>query len=280
MQTTDRWTEICAIWKSNQWLYAVVGFFAGLLCFPALQAIRTDLGELLQGFVPEAVGIGFTVLIIDRLYQSREEARRIRDLKAQLVRDAGSQSNEAALRAVNEITRQGWLTGEDGLLKGANLANAKLQGVNLKQANLQGANLFAADLQGASLLGTHLQWANLMATKLQRAKLRFAKLQGADLIAAKLQEADLMQSNLQGANLGTANLQRANLNSTKLKETNLRRANLQDANLDQAQFDENTILPDGNYWTSDTDLKRFTDPDHADFWRSDEPTSPAWRGQA
>jgi hypothetical protein len=40
-------------------------------------------------------------------------------------------------------------------------------------------------------------------------------------------------------------------------------------------LDETVTLPDGTNWTSDTDMMRFTDPAHPQFWRSDEPNSPA-----
>jgi hypothetical protein len=47
--------------------------------------------------------------------------------------------------------------------------------------------------------------------------------------------------------------------------------------LDDAQWDETTILPDGTFWTAEVDLARFTDPKHAEFWRSDELGSPAYK---
>ena len=50
------------------------------------------------------------------------------------------------------------------------------------------------------------------------------------------------------------------------------------ANLTGADFAEDTRLPDGTHWTPDTDITRFTDPDHPRFWRSDDPESPAYGG--
>jgi len=32
-------------------------------------------------------------------------------------------------------------------------------------------------------------------------------------------------------------------------------------------------------WTPGIDLERFTDLDHPDFWRSDDPASPAYRSK-
>ena len=97
--------------------------------------------------------------------------------------------NETAKDAIDELRLRGWLTGEDSLLKGADLFGANLQGAKLREANLQGAHLFDANLQGAHLFDANLQGADL----------REANLQGAHLWHANLQEADLRHANLQGA---------------------------------------------------------------------------------
>jgi hypothetical protein len=57
-------------------------------------------------------------------------------------------------------------------------------------------------------------------------------------------------------------------------------ANLHGVELADAIFDENTVLPDGTLWTPNTDMGRFLYSLHPDFWRSDEYTSPAYRGDA
>jgi hypothetical protein len=93
------------------------------------------------------------------------------------------------------------------------------------------------------------------------------------------------------ASLHAANLQYANLQSTHLDHTNMMGANLMEADLQNAvmpifndrpstSFDENTILPDGTRWTPETDMTRFTDPAHPDFWRSDDVESPAYGGES
>jgi hypothetical protein len=87
---SDRWQEIKDIWKQNQWLYAVAGFFAGLIALPFLQTIRTDFFGFLQEFVPEAAGIGFTVFIVDRIYRRRDEKRAEEESKARLIQQLGS----------------------------------------------------------------------------------------------------------------------------------------------------------------------------------------------
>jgi hypothetical protein len=116
---------------------------------------------------------------------------------------------------------------------------------------------------------------------LQGAFLVGANLQEAYLGRANLHEADLSGANLQGADLSGANLQEVGLSFTNLYGARLRGANLQEAELDVAEFDEKTALPDDSsversFWTPDTDMVRFTDPDHPDFWRSDDLLSPAF----
>jgi len=89
-----------------------------------------------------------------------------------------------------------------------------------------------------------------------------------------LYEAELIDSektviNLGGANLAWANLAWANLVGANLVGAYLRGAYLERAWLKGAQLSEDSILPDGTKWTPDTDIARFTDPDHPDFWKPD-----------
>jgi hypothetical protein len=94
-------------------------------------------------------------------------------------------------------------------------------------------------------------------------------LRGKGFQKAHLEETKLWEADLQDADFFGARLQRADLWA----------ANLQGVNFEYAEFDEATNLPDGSHWTPDTDMSRFTDPTHPDFWRSDDPHSPAYRGK-
>jgi hypothetical protein len=76
-----------------------------------------------------------------------------------------------------------------------------------------------------------------------------------------------------------ANLHGAALKGVRLQGADLRGANLEKALLDGAEFDENSVLPDGSNWTPEADLKRFIDPKHPAFWRSENHASPAFRGK-
>jgi hypothetical protein len=164
--------------------------------------------------------------------RERREAR-----KAALIAQLGSSVKDVAVAAAEELRRHGWL--RDGSLRGAILDGANLQGAILDGADLQGAGLEAAALQGAGLL------------------------------SANLQRADLIEANLQGARLYRANLQGAWLLGTALQGADLQGAELGEAELEGAEFSKYTTLPDGTKWTPDTDMARFTDTDHPDFWRPD-----------
>jgi hypothetical protein len=87
------------------------------------------------------------------------------------------------------------------------------------------------------------------------------------LVGVDLSEADLRWANLSWADLREANLQKANLQGANLEHTDLRNADLRWANLEDARFDIGTTLPDHTEWTTGTDMGRFTDPNHPDFWQ-------------
>ena len=88
---------------------------------------------------------------------------------------------------------------------------------------------------------------------------------------AYLHGADLAKANLQGASIFRAHLQGADLRNADLRGVDMRGAELDGANLTGAIFDATTVLPDGKPWTLDTDLTRFTDRAHPDFWRYHPP---------
>lgn len=245
-----------------------------------------------------------TALIFDELNRKRSQD----EYKRQLVDDAASTSNEKAKDAVHQLRRKGWLVGEDGLLKGTDLFASNLQGAVLYRANLQdvdlrgaklqnavltsanlrratlgsavliGSSLIEADLRQASLVHADLSKASLINTDMRWANLETASLQEANLTMANLQGVRMEHANLEKATLSLANMQRTHLDHAILRGANLTDANLQDADLVWAKFDVDTILPDGNSWTHDTDMSRFTNPEHPNFWRSKELASPAYLG--
>jgi hypothetical protein len=211
------------------------------------EGLFLNLGTEMLGAVATYVLLG---LLIGR--REEEEAK-----KSDLIAQMGSQVLGDAIRAVEELRRHGWLY--DGSLQGANLGGANLQGANLGGANLQEVILSRANLKVAFLVGANLQATYLVEAHLGSANLTFADLQG-----AYLQEARLFSTRLQEANLAEVNLEGAILAGTDLQGAILRQANLQ-----KVSYNPHATLPDGTKWTPDTDMARFTDPEHPDFWRPD-----------
>ena len=74
-------------------------------------------------------------------------------------------------------------------------------------------------------------------------------------------EARLYRVNFHGAMLREADLTGAFLQGARLENADLRGAMLDGANMDNV-----TICPDGASWSPDTDMRRFTDPAHPEFW--------------
>jgi hypothetical protein len=81
-ENQTRTQEIRIIWKQHQWLYIIVGFIIGLL-FTALIQVNTT--EFFLNLIPEALGIGFGVFVVDRLYRHWQRHRILNLIKKELI---------------------------------------------------------------------------------------------------------------------------------------------------------------------------------------------------
>ena len=187
-------------------------------------------------------------------------------------------------------------------LHGADLRNASFAAAELTDAVLDRAILHGADFRGAILDGATLflcegieqalfdvdsvlpdgtTWSSdrslsefshpdaRMKTYKQELLKGMVNVKGAQFISGtldKLREHGWLDA-LAGLDLRAAFFTDANLDGADLSGANLTHAHLAGANLDGVRFDETTILPDESYWTPESDLSRFTDPDHPDFYR-------------
>ena len=212
----------------------------------------------------ELLSIIVTVVVVDRLATRRAEQQR----KAELIAQMASTNNAVAVGAATLMKHLGWGFDEDRSLDGVSLRGANLQGIDLSFANLEGANLRGANLDAALLRRTNLVGVSL----------RKANLQGAFLRGANLQGADLSFANLVGVDLNFANLEGADLSEASLVEVDLSFANLEGVDLSEAKLNEQTVLPDAialdddnftpeSYWTPKTDMRKYTDPNHPEFWQ-------------
>lgn len=282
--TNDQPAFLQRLRQQRGWLYVAAGFAAGLVAEALLQQFNADPLALVGDFLPQIVGVVLTIVILDRLNERRQRRAEVRQERARLIHDLGSKLNALAVKAAEEMRDNGMLF--DGALVRAGLSWANLQHVNLLNANLVLANLSGAVLTDAILAGANLTEANLWKANLAGADLLGADLTGAYLMEANLVGADMWNANLPDAKLWDANLSEVNMFRANLAGANLWRANLAGANLTgvnlvgtdvkAAVFDENTQLPDTDpdgeifYWTSHTDMSRYTDPAHPDFWQ------PTW----
>ena len=99
----------------------------------------------------------------------------------------------------------------------------------------------------------------LIDAKLQSADLHEIDLSDWNLGGSVLSSANLRDSNLSGAYLAGTVLANANLSGANLRGANLDRAIIFDARLDGVLWDETTILPDGQNWSSSVDLTKYVD---------------------
>ena len=208
---------------------ALVGGMSGYWSF-AVSGTSSSLrwwGNWLQDVGTEMLGAAVTILLVELvIYQKRDEANRIdqaltrrrEHLTSQLKR---ARTRERRQKVLDRMAQQ-------GLLADAWLYGVDLQQVTLDTCDLTDADLYEANLSDASLQGAELADATLRRTNLSHANFLSANLTGADLVEANLDAADLSG------------------------------ANLKNADFNQARFSRNTRLPDGSYWSSDTDLKVFT----------------------
>jgi uncharacterized protein YjbI with pentapeptide repeats len=228
--------------------------------------LRELFRDLYANLGAELLSIALTVLIIDTLYERREEARRLElqeekkqakiELeKDRLLRQLASSINTETMRAAEELRGQGWL--EDGTLMNARLSGANLEGADLRHADLRVARLFRANLKNAGLYRADLERAQLRAAKLQGARLGSANLRWANLAGANLREAYLSGVMLVGANLLKANLKDAR--------------GLSDSRLADCHCLRGATLPDGSKYDGRFNLKGDLDLARKDGVDTDNP---------
>jgi len=269
-----RWKEIREIHREHKLFYLLLAgsvlllalVWVGVMLFVDKENLGYEMNLFTEG-LGVYVSIGITVLGVDIAYALRDKKR----LRERLKREAGSRSNAIAIGAVEWLRAEGWLQGDDGLLKGeetvlnyanlqgANLTRANLQGTKLVQAKLQGTDLFQANLCGASLYG-----ANLCKAQLQGANLSNANLKSADLRDAKMRYFHIQEKEEIGLDLMNETPQRTNLNGADLEGAYLAGATLPD----EENLADVLRWPDGEQYSGTgllEKLKKFTDINHPEF---------------
>lgn len=225
----------------------------------------------------ELGSIAITVIIIDKLARRRDRLEKQEEEFNKTVQKLKSSVNSLALEAMEELWTKGWLT--DGSLHGQDLSRADLRGADFGHADLTRVRFSdqrygEAKFDETTRLPDNTFWkADTDMSKFTDPKHPYYW-RGYTLWKTYKQNEDYRNSNLYGANLKHSTLYRVNFSGADMRYSNMQKANLSEANLMNAKlsnalFDENTILPDGKKWTPETDIQRYTDPEHPDFWQPD-----------
>jgi len=162
------------------------------------EGVSYFLGEYSVNCSTSLLFIAVTILVIDVIYDWRNQEREKRDLVLQL----GSDDNAFAKEAARKLKARKWH--KNGTLRKAYLPGADLSNVDLENADIRGVNLYDAELEDTILKDADLRDANLRLANLNRADLRGADLRGADLADADLREAKLQGAKVTREQLNTA----------------------------------------------------------------------------
>ena len=130
-------------------------------------------------------------------------------------------------------------------LQGVDLSNLTLEKCNFSGANLTAANMANINLKSSDLAGAILHSANMDKAVLTGATLRNTQFQQASLIDCDLKFSFLSKSNFAGANL--------------------KGSQLEPSVLIDAQYDENTVFPEGFELTGKGIVKASEIPQKEDF---------------
>ena len=221
-----------------------------------------------------AISVLLTVFVIDTRNRRRDAERRQQDLIDRLLREVRSPEGIIARHAFHELKERHLMYGDNSILRGANLMGARPGGIDLSGTKLDGANLSESDFSNSYFVDAILDDTNFFWSCLKNAVFQSASLRNANLQAANLTKVHLICANLEGAELMDARLDSVQLYTRMTCEISREREDGTFVLEDTGQL----ILPDGSRATPTTDISRFTNKNHPEFWRSDDPDSPAYRG--
>ncbi len=127
------------------------------------------------------------------------------------------------------------------VLRGVNLAGARLAGADLHGTDFQRANLSGADLTHASVDRARFSGADLSRAKLAQLNAYRANMAGAILVGVDMTKAEMARANLASTDLSRANLRKAELQRTNLEGSKLDGANLTGADLARTNFSKTSL---------------------------------------
>lgn len=222
----------------------------------------------------EFLGIAATVFIVNVIYRHldnlRSEELRQLEFNENLIRRTRSSQPAEVRSAFHEMYERELVFGKDSIVRGINFVSVEPEDVTLDYANLVDSNLALSNFSDSAFRHADLENVSFKYADLSNADLSYSNMRNVDLEHAKLSNAILTCADLRGSNLINADLEFANTYIHWLNDPSEIRAN--------PEMFTQLILPDGTQAEPDTDTSRFTDPNHPDFWRSNDPQSPAYIG--
>jgi hypothetical protein len=253
-------------------IYLTLGIVIGSAGLAIMGAVgRTGEGWML----PMVSGVLASIFLFRQVKDRRQKiSARQALIQTYLDRLLRAETPEDRQNLLNEMSARQFLKGIR--LSSSDLEDLDLSFADFSGADLSGATLSGADLTGANLTGATLSYATLSYTTLNGAIFKGAKLRGANLRGADLRHADFSNAFMRGAVLEQATLTGAVMLHAQLHGANLQAADLREADLRDAILTRAT-LPDGDKWDTCTEVSRFTDPDHGDFWQAEKLSWPVYR---
>lgn len=269
----SRWDKLLARFPGRAVAYALIliSVLAVLFKVGRDDIARDDYSlNLYTELLGVIVSVVITVFVIDELNRRRDDRRRKEELKERLLREAKSPEPTIARNAFHEMTERELIYGEESILRGANLKGASPVDVDLTGATMDGVNLEMTNFSNCSFKYANLEGAKLRSADLTHSHFDTANLENADMEGARLAHANLVDAYLSGANLLNAKANGAYLFLVPSESEG-------EAEPSLTEYEQMT-LPDGSLASKNTEMSRFTDEKQPDFWRSEDPASPAYRG--
>jgi uncharacterized protein YjbI with pentapeptide repeats len=154
------------------------------------------------------------------------------------------------------------------------LTGLNVHGVDFSSSGLDYAAFVLFNLANADFGNCIFQQADFSVAVLREASFSRAILEGANLSQTDCEGTDFSFANLRAANISDAHAEKADFTGANLSAASLAGSFLVEAIFEGTEFNHRTILPNGTTWGDDTNLSRYTDPNHPEFW-----IDPGWNAE-
>lgn len=196
--------------------------------------------EIYANLSCELISIAVTILLINYLYEKREESSN----KRRLIRELGSEDKGFTSRALKEIKELGYLA--DGTLNGADLSSANLEGLDFSGAVLKNVNFSMARLnnsifrevilEGVILNGAEARQCIFERSVFSNVTLKSSNLYSAIFIGAQISNVDFLSAKLEQAEFIDAKIENSKFEDSVVRLANFVRAEISGTNFSMADF--------------------------------------------